>query len=171
MAAISGRITVAVLALTVTAGCTATEAGSPHGDGDLSESISVTDTDHAALLNLDPELLRAVQDAAAAAGADGIELKVTSGWRSKDYQQRLLDEAVQKYGSLEEARAFVNTPDKSTHVTGDAIDIGPTDAADWVIRNGSDFGLCQTYANEIWHFELMTQPGGTCPVPLSDAAG
>ena len=85
--------------------------------------------------------------------------------------ERLLDEAVNTYGSLEEARRLVSTPDKSAHVTGEAIDIGPTDAADWLIRHGADYGLCQTYANEMWHFELSTTPGGQCPVPRSDAGG
>ncbi len=163
---------VVVLAL-VLAGCADGRTGSPRGveGGQVGGTLSVTDTDHAALRNLDPSLLRAVQEAAAEAHEDGISLKVTSGWRSKEYQQQLLDEAVAKYGSLEEAREFVNTPEKSAHVTGDAIDIGPTDAADWLIRNGSEFGLCQTYANEIWHFELMTSPGGECPEPLTNAAG
>lgn len=156
-----------ILALAV-AGCGTEEAG----DGAVAESLSVTDTDHVALRNLDPDLLAAVQSAAADALAeDGIELKITSGWRSRSYQQQLLDEAVSKYGSLEAAREFVNTPDRSTHVTGDAVDIGPTDAADWLIRHGEAYGLCQTYANEIWHFELMTEPGGECPRPLSNAAG
>lgn len=65
----------------------------------------------------------------------------------------------------------MNTPQKSTHVSGKAVDIGPTDADDWLIRNGSDYGLCQVYNNEMWHFELLTRPGGTCPAPLSNAAG
>ncbi|MBB5960605.1 LAS superfamily LD-carboxypeptidase LdcB [Saccharothrix tamanrassetensis] len=76
-----------------------------------------------------------------------------------------------KHGSLAEARRLVNTPEKSTHVTGKAVDIGPTDAADWVIRNGAEYGLCQTYANEMWHFELAVAPGGECPVPRADASG
>jgi hypothetical protein len=160
----------AVLSALVLVGCAAEQPGVAQGDGHVAESLSVTDTDHVALSNLDPALLAAVQAAAVDAQADGIELKITSGWRSREYQQQLLDEAVSKYGSLEAAREFVNTPDKSTHVTGDAVDIGPTDAADWVIRHGSDYGLCQTYANEIWHFELMTEPGGECPTPRDNAA-
>jgi hypothetical protein len=56
-------------------------------------------------------------------------------------------------------------------VTGDAVDLGPTQADDWVIRHGADYGLCQTYANELWHFELATEPGGSCPAPRPDAAG
>ncbi len=165
-----------LLVVLTLAGCAAEPPGdpgdTPRGSGQVVENLAVTDTDHPALRNLDPELLAAVQAAARhALEEDGIELKVTSGWRSKEYQQELLDQAVSKYGSLEEAREFVNTPDKSTHVTGDAIDIGPTDAADWLIRNGADHGLCQTYANEMWHFERMTEPGGECPAPLSNAAG
>jgi LAS superfamily LD-carboxypeptidase LdcB len=129
------------------------------------------DTRYPAIGRLDERLLKAVQEAARDARDDGIEFRVTSGWRSKEHQQRLLDEGIAKYGSAEKARQFVNTPQKSTHVTGKAVDIGPTDADDWLIRNGSDYGLCQVYNNEMWHFELLTRPGGTCPVPLSDAAG
>ena len=129
------------------------------------------DTRYPAIARLDKRLLKAVQQAARDARDDGIEFRVTSGWRSKEHQQRLLDEGIEKYGSAEKARQFVNTPQKSTHVSGKAVDIGPTDADDWLIRNGSDYGLCQVYNNEMWHFELLTRPGGTCPAPLSNAAG
>jgi zinc D-Ala-D-Ala carboxypeptidase len=96
---------------------------------------------------------------------------VTSGWRSKAYQQRLLERAVARYGSLDVARRLVSTPEKSAHVSGKAIDIGPTNAADWVIQHGAGYGLCRAYANEMWHFELLTSPGGDCPAPRTDAAG
>lgn len=152
----------------------ATSASVPMaGDGSIPDngSISLYDDGHAAIRGLDPDLLTAVRNAAADARRAGVELTVTSGWRSREHQQRLLDEAVREYGSLDEARRFVNTPDKSAHVTGKAIDIGPTAAADWLIRHGADYGLCQAYANEMWHFELLTTPGGRCPAPLSDATG
>jgi LAS superfamily LD-carboxypeptidase LdcB len=155
-------------------GCAA-EAASPPPEGGSDgsiprgERISPFDTGHAAVANLDAELLDAVRAAAEDAGADGIEIGVTSGWRSKAYQQRLLDEAVLDRGSLREALRFVSTPEDSEHVTGDAVDIGPTDAADWLIRHGADYGLCQVYANEMWHFELRTPPGGECPQPRADA--
>ncbi|WP_245777839.1 M15 family metallopeptidase [Lentzea xinjiangensis] len=135
------------------------------------ESISVDDSAHAAIANLDPALLAAVRAAAADARTRGVELKVTSGWRSAEYQQRLLDEAIALYRSEEEARKLVHPPEKSKHVTGQAIDIGPTAAADWLVQHGADYGLCQAYANEMWHFELLTTPGGRCPQPLSDASG
>ncbi|WP_083268555.1 M15 family metallopeptidase [Lentzea guizhouensis] len=140
------------------------------GDGSIpkNESISVHDTGHVGIANLDPGLLAAVQKATVDAQARGVELRVTSGWRSKDYQQRLLDEAIALYRSEEEALRWVHPPEKSKHVTGEAIDIGPTNAADWLIRNGADYGLCQAYANEMWHFELLTTPGGECPQPIAN---
>ncbi|SDD15237.1 M15 family metallopeptidase [Nocardioides lianchengensis] len=127
--------------------------------------LAIVDADR-----LDPDLLAAVQAAARDARADGITVQVTSGWRSREHQQRLYDEAVTRYGSEEEARRYVATPDASAHVTGDAVDIGPTDAADWMGRHGSAHGLCQTFANEMWHFELATTPGGECPEQLPDGS-
>ena len=53
---------------------------------------------------------------------------------------------------------------------GGAVDIGPTDGADWLGRTGDTYGLCQTYANEMWHLELATTPGGTCPEQRADGA-
>ena len=55
-------------------------------------------------------------------------------------------------------------------MTGQAVDIGGPAADHWLIANGNRFGLCQTYANELWHFELATEPGGLCPPPLPDAS-
>jgi D-alanyl-D-alanine carboxypeptidase len=136
-----------------------------------SDSVSIFDEQLPAIAGLDPELRAAVQDAATAAAADGEEMRVTSGWRSAAYQQALLDEATVNYGSLEEARKWVNTPELSSHVTGDAVDIGPLDAQFWLMEHGYEYGLCQTYANERWHFELATEPGGTCPEQRLDAAG
>jgi len=150
--------------------------GAPAGaveDGSIPDnsSISPHDSRHAAIRKLDPALRAAVLAAAEDARSAGIELRVTSGWRSEEYQRRLLDEAVSRYGSLGEARRFVSTPETSRHVVGEAVDIGPTDAADWLSRNGAEHGLCQVYANEMWHFELLTSPGGECPPQRADASG
>jgi zinc D-Ala-D-Ala carboxypeptidase len=123
-----------------------------------------------AVTKLDPALRRALTRAAAAARRDGIELRVSSGWRSPRYQRMLLDAAVSRYGSLQAARRYVNTPERSAHVRGQAVDVGPTSADYWLIQHGVAYGLCQIYANEIWHFELAAEPGGTCPAPLADAS-
>jgi D-alanyl-D-alanine carboxypeptidase len=134
------------------------------------EPISPFDTTAPAVVNLDPALLDALRQAATDARAEGITVVVNSGWRSETYQQALLDEAIGTYGNEEEALKWVDTPERSNHVKGEAVDIGFTDADYWMIDNGSDYGLCQTYANEIWHFQLMTTPGGTCPDPVEDAS-
>nr|AGU11694.1 D-alanyl-D-alanine carboxypeptidase [uncultured organism] len=140
-------------------------------DGYLADTpVGVWDDQHPTVAKLDPALLNAVREASEDAEAEGITFRVTSGWRSKAYQQELLDEAVEKYGSPAEARRWVSTPEKSRHVVGEAIDIGPTAAAYWLAQHGSRYGLCQVYANEIWHYELLTSPGGTCPEMLTDSS-
>ena len=133
--------------------------------------LSPFDTANPILSHLDPALLQAVQDAARAAEAQGVQLWVTSGWRSRGFQQRLFDNAVQTYGSVDAAAELVATPEVSRHVTGQAIDIGPVEADRWLIANGRQFGLCQIYANEIWHFELAVDANGNCPPLLPNAAG
>ncbi|MFE4198716.1 M15 family metallopeptidase [Paenarthrobacter sp. NPDC056912] len=141
-------------------------------DGLIPENRTLTasDMDVPAVANLDPELRKALQEASKAAAADGIQIVVTSGWRSTRYQKMLLDQATGTYGSPEEARRWVNTPEKSTHVSGKAVDVGPVDAMVWMSNLGQQFGLCQTYANEPWHYELTAQPGAVCPPALTDAA-
>jgi LAS superfamily LD-carboxypeptidase LdcB len=123
-----------------------------------------------ALAQLDPPLLNASQDAARAAKVDGVDLRITSGWRSKGFQQRLFDDAVRTYGSADIARQFVASPDVSKHVVGQAVDVAP-DADNWLIGNGAQFGLCQIYANELWHFELGVDEQGNCPPLRPNAAG
>ena len=100
-----------------------------------------------------------------------MKFVVNSGWRSEAYQQELLREAVAKYGSEEEASRWVAPPSRSEHVSGHAIDIGPTDAASWLSQHGAQYGLCQIYGNEPWHYELRpdaAQQG--CPAMYADAA-
>jgi len=106
----------------------------------------------------------AVARAMEAARADGVDLRVTSGYRSKALQQQLYEEAVAKYGSPEVARQWVLPPNESAHVRGEAVDVGPPKGADWLREHGVRFGLCQRYANESWHFERLAGPvGSTCP--------
>lgn len=133
--------------------------------------LTVDDDTHPALQRLDPALLEALRSAQVAAEADGIRFDITSGWRSVDLQRRLLADAVRTYGSEELAREYVATPETSSHVTGRAVDIGTLDAQLWIMEHGREWGLCQTYANERWHFERATEPGGECPAQKLDARG
>jgi hypothetical protein len=107
--------------------------------------------------NLDPDLLGALRQAATDAAEGGVEFFIESGWRSPAYQEQLLREAVSEYGSEEEAARWVATPETSPHVSGDAVDIGPSDATAWLSEHGARYGLCQIYGNEPWHYELRPE--------------
>lgn len=120
---------------------------------------------------LNPHLLAALREAAASASDSGVSLYVDSGWRSPAYQQHLLDQAISKYGSEEEARRWVAPPERSAHVSGAAVDVGPSQASGWLSLHGAAFGLCQIYANEAWHFELRRDAANSgCPDKYADAA-
>jgi D-alanyl-D-alanine carboxypeptidase len=118
---------------------------------------------------LDPALVGALRQAAADAMYDGVELYVKSGWRSPEYQQQLFNEAISKYGSEAEAARWVATPDTSPHVSGDAVDVGPSTATAWLSEHGAEYGLCQIYGNEPWHYELRPEAVDQgCPPKYAD---
>jgi D-alanyl-D-alanine carboxypeptidase len=132
-------------------------------------AVSVFDEEIPAVGQLDPDLLGALRRTATDAGADGVWLRVNSGWRSPEYQQQLLLDAVAEHGSQEEAERWVSTPETSAHVSGDAVDIGPSSAAAWLSEHGAAHGLCQIYGNEPWHFELRPDAvDDGCPPMYAD---
>jgi LAS superfamily LD-carboxypeptidase LdcB len=150
--------------LTTGADSAATEA-----DGAVPDGVTVFADEYPGVANLDPELLQALRDAATDAADDGIEFNVNSGWRSPQYQNQLLREAVSKYGSAAEAARWVSTADTSAHVSGDAVDIGHSDAAAWLSQHGVEYGLCQIYRNEPWHYELRAEAmDRRCPHMYAD---
>jgi D-alanyl-D-alanine carboxypeptidase len=123
-------------------------------DGALPDDVTVFDDEYPGVANLDPDLLHALRKAVTDGEDEGFDFHVVSGWRAPRYQDELFREAVWKYGSQEEAARWVATASTSPHVSGDAIDIGPIDAATWLSAHGAQYGLCQIYRNEPWHFEL-----------------
>jgi hypothetical protein len=162
----------------VASSSSAASRGQPHrargeavgeADGVVSGDVTVFDDEIPAVANLDPALLGALRKAASDAADDGVEFIVNSGWRSPEYQEQLLREAVAKYGSEKEAARWVATPDTSLHVSGDAVDIGHSDARAWLSEHGADYGLCQIYRNEPWHYELRPEAiDHGCPPMYAD---
>ena len=68
-----------------------------------------------------------------------------------------------------EAARWVATPSTSAHVSGDAVDIGPSGAAAWLSEHGAAYGLCQIYGNEPWHYELRPEAiDHGCPPMYAD---
>jgi zinc D-Ala-D-Ala carboxypeptidase len=131
--------------------------------------VTVFDDRYPGVVNMNADLLRALRAAATAAADDGVEFYVNSGWRTPKYQNRLLREAIAKYGSEEEAARWVATAEQSAHVAGNAVDIGRFDATAWLSEHGARYGLCQIYSNEPWHYELRPEAvSGGCPPMYPD---
>jgi len=141
-------------------------------DGALPNGVTVVEDAYPGIANLDPDLLEALRGAGREAADEGIELSIKSGWRSRNYQDQLLRDAVSEYGSEKEAARWVATADTSPHVSGDAVDIGSVDASAWLSEHGAEYGLCQIYRNEPWHFELRPHAiEGGCPRMYADPTG
>ena len=103
---------------------------------------------------------------------EGINLVITSGFRTADRQEYLFNRAIEKYGSAKEASKWVLPPNKSHHPDGIALDVnypGNQVETKWLERNGFKYGLCRVYKNEWWHFEPLVAPGEKCPALVPNA--
>ncbi|TCP90950.1 tape measure domain-containing protein [Rhizobium sp. PP-CC-2G-626] len=83
------------------------------------------------------------------------QIRINSGFRSVERQQQLWQAALEKYGSVAEARKWVAPPGNSQHNKGNAADLGyGSDAArQWAHKNAGQFGLQFPLSNENWHIE------------------
>lgn len=97
-------------------------------------------------------------------------LGIYSGARSNERQAELWQEALKKYGSVEEARRWVAPPGKSEHNSGNAADLAfdgqslknaPPEVVKWVHENAEKYGLKFPLGNENWHIEDSGTRGGT----------
>jgi len=139
--------------------------------GAVSRGLKAFDKKSPAVNHLDPDLLRALRQATRDAAKYKVEIVINSGWRSPQYQQRLFRQAISKYGSKEKAARWVATADTSSHVSGHAVDIGPSRATAWLSKHGAQYGLCQIYRNEAWHYELRPEAvNNGCPAMYADPA-
>jgi peptidoglycan hydrolase-like protein with peptidoglycan-binding domain len=86
-----------------------------------------------------------------AAEADGVRLRLNSGFRTMGEQQSLYNAYQNGTGNL---AAY---PGYSNHQNGVALDIDVvSDAAyDWIHANGNRFGFKRTVASEPWHWEYL----------------
>jgi D-alanyl-D-alanine carboxypeptidase len=154
---------------TLTATTSPRPAARGEAGGAVRRGLTVLDHERPAVANLDPDLLAALRQAATDAAKDGVEILINSGWRSPEYQDRLLRQAVSRYRSKEKAARWVATADTSFHVSGHAVDIGPSRATAWLSKHGANYRLCQIYRNEPWHYELRPEAiDGGCPPMYAD---
>lgn len=139
--------------------------------GAVTPGSDAVDAADPALAGVDTELARRITEAQAAAANDGVVLTITSAKRSAEEQQALVDAAITRHGSQEEASKWVLPPETSGHVQGLAVDVGPTEGALWLGEHGLDFGLCRVYANEMWHFEMLPADEPACAPMHEDSSG
>ncbi len=165
MKTVLGRTADRIL-VTMAAAATATTLGIGTAHPDPREQFQSA----AGTEGLDPALAAAYTLAEQQAHAEDVPLSVTSGHRTYEQQQWLWQDGLATYGSPDEARRWVLPPEESTHVSGHAVDVGPQEGAQWLEANGNRWGLCRTFDNEWWHFELVTAPGTPCPPRVPDAS-
>jgi D-alanyl-D-alanine carboxypeptidase len=166
-------IALAVLVITFGVACAiaapSLKPGAEAGDQVLVGGKATAFDEVPGVTNLDPQLLAALRRATNAAADEEVGLRVNSGWRSREHQERLWRDAIDKYGSAQEAARWVAYPATSVHVSGDGVDIAPLDAIVWLSEHGGTFGLCQIYDNEPWHFELRPRASEDgCPATYAD---
>ena len=54
-------------------------------------------------------------------------------------------------------------------MSGEAVDLEDSGATTWLSRHGAEYGLCQIYRNEPWHFELRADAvDHGCPAVYAD---
>ena len=109
-----------------------------------------------------------------AAAADGVMLLIVSGFRSVDYQARLIRKKINAGQAIGEILEVNAAPGFSEHHTGQAVDIATpgsrpltedfenTEAFRWLGKNAEKFGFSMTYQRddpwgfiyEPWHWSM-----------------
>ncbi len=93
-----------------------------------------------------------------AARAEGIDFVMTTAYRSYGFQSILWNNAVERYGTEEDANNMVARPGESEHQSGLAVDIssaendyqlnenfGDTEAGKWVAEYADEYGFILRY--------------------------
>lgn len=128
-------------------------------------------------IRLQPPAAKAYKKLVAAARRDGVNIRLTSGYRSYAVQKGLLEKYTRAYGSTY-ARRIAAKPGSSEHQTGLAIDVGnhnracalqacfaTTKVGKWMAKNAPRHGFILRYpkgmesvtgyAYEPWHFRYV----------------
>jgi D-alanyl-D-alanine carboxypeptidase len=142
---------------------------------DATELVEVGPNIVGRMQRLEPGTAAAWSAMQRAAYADGVSLLLVSGFRSCDYQARLIRKKINAGQSLGEILAVSAAPGFSEHHTGRAIDIATpgsrplteefeeTAAFRWLVANASEYGFSLSYppgnaagfAYEPWHWARM----------------
>lgn len=101
----------------------------------------------------------------AAANSAGVNLSLTSGFRTQAEQKHLY--YCYTSGSCNNGNIAAK-PGFSNHQNGHALDLS---TSSWLAQNASKFGFVRTVAKEAWHYEYRGKdPGGPCARGTSTSA-
>lgn len=124
---------------------------------------------------IDKRVVSALLELQMNAQKEGFSFIVDSGYRSYDYQQKVLETHIQKQGE-DHAKKYVAPPGASEHQTGLAIDFAilrngiysdslEEDEKDWLKNNAYKFGFILRYPDgkeeitgysfEPWHYRYV----------------
>jgi len=109
-----------------------------------------------------PDVAAAFDRLAAAARAAGLQLSVTSGYRSDAEQARLF--------AAHPDPKWVAPPGTSLHRYGTELDLGPPAAYGWLAAHAGRFGFTKRYSWEPWHFGFGADPRAAPARPARSAA-
>jgi soluble lytic murein transglycosylase-like protein len=98
-----------------------------------------------------PDVARAFDRLAAAARSAGLQLSITSAFRSDAEQARLF--------AAHPDPKWVAPPGQSLHRYATELDLGPPAAYGWLAANATRFGFLQRYSWEAWHYGYTRSPG------------
>jgi hypothetical protein len=102
-----------------------------------------------------PDVAAAFDRMEVAAGADGIDLLVVSGFRSDAEQAALF--------AAHPDPQWVAPPGQSLHRCATELDLGPSSAYGWLADNAGRFGYVQRYQWEAWHYGFTAGPAPCSP--------
>jgi len=98
-----------------------------------------------------PDVALAFDRLAAAAQRDGVELIITSAYRSDAEQAQLF--------AAHPDPKWVAPPGQSLHRLGTELDLGPPSAYPWLAAHAGTYGFRQRYAWEPWHYGYARSAG------------
>ena len=129
------------------------------------------------LQRLTPTAAERWSEMVTSAAADGVTLLLVSGFRSVDYQARLIRKKINAGQTIEEILSVNAAPGFSEHHTGQAVDIATpgsrpltedfetTEAFRWLSDHAARYGYSMTYPRdnpwgfiyEPWHWSIKTR--------------
>ncbi len=126
----------------------ATGAGGPAGAGEYRGPFALRQGKP-----MRPDVALAFDRMAAAARADGVELLITSAFRSDAEQAALF--------AAHPDPKWVAEPGRSLHRLATELDLGPPGAYRWLAANAARFHFVQRYEWEPWHFGYALNAGSS----------